>query len=638
MQVPSSKLPQSPKYTPKTSSQVQSESQEIEQPKDSFGTTVKNEALGNARHFSDRAANIVGGAGGVIGASLGASAALAGGAIVGMAAGGAVGMPISTLFSSGGLDFIKTGLSSVGVGAQIGIGVGLVTLAAGGWVVGDKLAGTTAKVATYPVGLATGTANGVLRHLGQEAGALPPLAQEKAPEKPPIVSDKSRFMAGTQYALTGSGGLIGLAGGATIGMAVGAGMETISGIFNGDLGISGVTRAGLIGAGIGGGAGAIVGATGGFKISDMIHSGLNGIAETARISETLLEQDKRGNILDELEQRIDQNAAEFAQEKQAGETNIGNREGSLAARGESLSEEREVLNDKMTNEQGLTQARSDELYSLENARLNEFEDKLDGRKAHLDSEKSRLEGKEADVPELTRTEATRRLDSHKAAEQGKYDNRKGNLENREDGLQQRERDIDRIANDRVQTELNPLREQAADARSDASANRRQAGDLRNEASRLEAAVPGMLSDARGYDRQADIQESTNSGLRSEESRLSREESSVSSSLSSCQADKRRREAEAAAAAAAARRAAEQAAARRRQQSSSSSSSGSWNSGSSSSHRSSSRSSGSSSHRSSSSWGGSSSSRSTSRSSSSSSSHRSSSRSSSSSGHRSRSKW
>ena len=72
MQVPSSKLPQSPKYTPKTSSQVQSESQEIEQPKDSFGTTVKNEALGNARHFSDRAANIVGGAGGVIGASLGA--------------------------------------------------------------------------------------------------------------------------------------------------------------------------------------------------------------------------------------------------------------------------------------------------------------------------------------------------------------------------------------------------------------------------------------------------------------------------------------------------------------------------------------------------------------------------------------
>ena len=541
MQVPSSKLPQSPKYTPKTSSQVQSESQEIEQPKDSFGTTVKNEALGNARHFSDRAANIVGGAGGVIGASLGASAALAGGAIVGMAAGGAVGMPISTLFSSGGLDFIKTGLSSVGVGAQIGIGVGLVTLAAGGWVVGDKLAGTAAKVATYPVGLATGTAKGVLRHMGQEAGALPPLAQEKAAPKAPIVSDKSRFMAGTQYALTGSGGLIGLAGGATIGMAVGAGMETISGIFNGDLGISGVTRAGLIGAGIGGGAGAIVGATGGFKISDMIHSGLNGIAETARISEKLLEQDKRGNILDELEQRIDQNTADFSQEKEAGNANIAKREGALGSRGEALSDKREVLNDKMTNENGLTQGRSDELYENETARLNEFEDKLDGRKSHLDSEKVRLTGKEADVPTLTREEATRRLNSHKAAEQGKYDNRKGNLENREDGLQQRERDIDRIANDRVQDELEPLRQQASNARSDAASNRSAASSARNEAASLNGAVPGILSDARSYDNRASRQESDNNSLRSEVSSLSSRESSLESDVRSCQADKRRRE-------------------------------------------------------------------------------------------------
>ena len=545
MQIQSSKFANAANTTAKAKAadQQQEQQQQPEVPKDSFGTTVKNEALGEARHFSNRAANIVGGAGGVIGASLGASAALAGGAIVGMAAGGAVGMPISTLFSSGGLDFIKTGLSSVGVGAQIGIGVGLVTLAAGGWVVGDKLAGTAAKVATYPVGLATGTAKGVLRHMGQEAGALPPLAREKAPEKPPIVSDKSRFMAGTQYALTGSGGLIGLAGGATIGMAVGAGMETISGIFNGDLGISGVTRAGLIGAGIGGGAGAIVGATGGFKISDMIHSGLNGIAETARISEKLLEQDKRGNILDELEQRIDKNAADFSQEKEAGDTNVAKREGALGSRGEALSEKREILNDKMTNEKGLTQGRSDELYNNETARLNEFEDKLDGRKSHLDSEKVRLTNKEADVPNLTRQEATRRLNSHTASEQGKYDNRKGNLENREGNLQQRERDINRIANDRVQDELEPLRQQAASARSDAAGNRSAASSARNEAARLEGAVPSILSDARSYDNQASRQESENSSLRSEVSSLSSRESGLESDLRSCQADKRRREEE-----------------------------------------------------------------------------------------------
>ena len=543
MQIQSSKFANAANTTAKAKAadQQQEQQQQPEVPKDSFGTTVKNEALGEARHFSNRAANIVGGAGGVIGASLGASAALAGGAIVGMAAGGAVGMPISTLFSSGGLDFIKTGLSSVGVGAQIGIGVGLVTLAAGGWVVGDKLAGTAAKVATYPVGLATGTAKGVLRHMGQEAGALPPLAQEKAAPKAPIVSDKSRFMAGTQYALTGSGGLIGLAGGATIGMAVGAGMETISGIFNGDLGISGVTKAGLIGAGLGGGAGAIVGATGGFKISDMIHSGLNGIAETARISEKLLEQDKRGNILDELEQRIDQNTADFSQEKEAGNANIAKREGALGSRGEALSDKREVLNDKMTNENGLTQGRSDELYENETARLNEFEDKLDGRKSHLDSEKVRLTGKEADVPTLTREEATRRLNSHKAAEQGKYDNRKGNLENREDGLQQRERDIDRIANDRVQDELEPLRQQASNARSDAASNRSAASSARNEAASLNGAVPGILSDARSYDNRASRQESDNNSLRSEVSSLSSRESSLESDVRSCQADKRRRE-------------------------------------------------------------------------------------------------
>ena len=53
--------------------------QETEAPKDSFGSAVKREALNEARHFSDRVANVAGGAGGVVGASLGASAALVGG-------------------------------------------------------------------------------------------------------------------------------------------------------------------------------------------------------------------------------------------------------------------------------------------------------------------------------------------------------------------------------------------------------------------------------------------------------------------------------------------------------------------------------------------------------------------------------
>ena len=119
---------QTAKAAPQAAAADQQE--QAEAPQDSFATTVKNEALGEARHLGNRFANIAGGAGGVIGASIGATAALTGGAIVGMAAGGAAAVPIGTLFSSGGFDAIKTGLSAIGTGGQIGIGLGLVTLAA----------------------------------------------------------------------------------------------------------------------------------------------------------------------------------------------------------------------------------------------------------------------------------------------------------------------------------------------------------------------------------------------------------------------------------------------------------------------------------------------------------------------------
>ena len=135
MQIQTTKRPQSVqnKTAAKADAPAQQQEQEAQAPQDSFGSTVKQSALGEARHMGNRFANVAGGAGGVIGASLGATAALTGGAIVGMAAGGAAAVPIGTFFSSGGFDAIKTGLSAVGTGGQIGIGLGLVTLAAGGW-------------------------------------------------------------------------------------------------------------------------------------------------------------------------------------------------------------------------------------------------------------------------------------------------------------------------------------------------------------------------------------------------------------------------------------------------------------------------------------------------------------------------
>jgi hypothetical protein len=544
MQIQTTKLPQNLKNGAAVAKAAPNQQQQdAEAPQDSFATTVKREALGEARHLSNRVSNITGGAGGVVGASLGASAALVGGSIVGMAAGGAVAGPISTIFSSGGWDYISTGLSSVGVGGQIGIGVGLVTLAAGGWVVGDAIGGLAAKPFAYGAGLATGAVKGTLRHLGQEAGALPPLPTEEKIEKPPIVSEKSAFMANTQRALAGVGGLTGLAGGATIGLAVAAGAETLAGIFQGDLGISAITRAGLIGAGIGGAGGAIVGGVGGMKIADMIHGGLNSIAEGSRISQKLLEQDKRGNLMDELRTRLETNQTDFAKEKEAGDTNIANRENALQGRSQELAQDQQILNDKLTNEDGITDARSNELYTNETKRLETYEAKLDGDKAHLDSENVRLTDKEGNIKNLIRQEADDRREAHQNSEQSKYDTRKGGLESREDALQTKETKINDIAADKVKKELDPLRQEAADSRSQASSNRNQASGLRSDAQRLEGQVGGFLAEARSYETQATLQESQNYGLRSEERNLSSRESSLQSDLSSCQSQKRRKEAE-----------------------------------------------------------------------------------------------
>ena len=515
--------------------------QETEAPKDSFGSAVKREALNEARHFSDRVANVAGGAGGVVGASLGASAALVGGSIVGMAAGGAVGMPISTLFSDGALDFIKTGLSSVGTGAKIGVGLGLVTLAAGGWVLGDKLVGGAAKAVSYPLGLTAGAFKGGARHLGQEAGAIPPEKRIEMPETPDLVSKKSKFMAGTQYAFAGVGGLTGLAGGATIGMAVGAGTEAVASAFKGDFSAAAVTTAGLWGAAIGGAGGTLIGGIGGMKIADMIHGGLNGIAETARISETLLEQDKRGNLMDDLRDRLETNKADFEKEKQAGDKNVENREKSLNARSERLTEMQQTVNDKLTNEDGLTQARSNELYSNETERLKTYEQRLDADKEHLDSEQVRLTGKEGNIDNLIREEATNRREAHRDAEQAKHDTRKGNLESRDRSLQQREANINEIADDRVQSELQPLRDETQRARNSADSNRREASNLRSQAASLEGQVGGILAEASSYESRASSQERENSSLRSEVRSLDSEESRLESDLRECEEEKRHRD-------------------------------------------------------------------------------------------------
>ena len=97
MQIQTTKRPVQNQIAPKTETVDLEQQQQPEAPQDSFGSTVKQSALGEARHLGNRFANVAGGAGGVIGASLGATAALTGGAIVGMAAGGAAAVPIGTL-------------------------------------------------------------------------------------------------------------------------------------------------------------------------------------------------------------------------------------------------------------------------------------------------------------------------------------------------------------------------------------------------------------------------------------------------------------------------------------------------------------------------------------------------------------
>ncbi len=522
--------------------------EQAELPKDSFGSTVKREALGEARDLSRRVSNMTAGAGGIIGASAGAWTGMVGGAMVGVAAGGAVAAPISSILSNGGWDFIKTGFQTVGTAGQIGMAVGATALAVGGWVVGSKVGEVAGAPLPYAFGLGTGAVKGTLRHLGQEAGALPPKAPEpKPPAAPPSVSNDSFLVKNAGRALGGFGLLAGAAGGGTVGALLGTGAEVVSGLVSGDLGLSAVTRAGLIYGGIGATAGAVTGMVGGMALAKGVQSAVSGVVDGTRMSRHWLELEKKDSLMNDLERRLVTNESDFGKEQQAGNANIAQREQALGSRQEKLTEQRTVLNETISNEQGLTSGRSDQLYTQKTQDLNAYEGKLDGTKAHLDSENSRLQTKESSLETLIRDEATARRENHQNTNQAKYDSRKTGLENREVDLQGQEKRIDQTAENQAQAELQPLRDETAKANRQANDARNDASRLRSETSQIEAAIPGIISEANRYESRASSQEGTNSGLRIEAGRLSSRESSLSSELSSCQRDrdaaKRRRQEE-----------------------------------------------------------------------------------------------
>lgn len=516
---------------------------QAEAPKDSFGTTVKDSALGEARDYYRSVGDITGGMGGLLGVAAGAWTGLAGGAIVGMAAGAAVAAPIATVFSNGGLDFIKTGFQSVGVGGKIGMVAGAVTLAAGGWVMGRKTGQVVGGAIPAAIGLTAGAGKGVLRHLGAEAGALPAKRSETKKDDGEEFGKDEKWLDHTRGITGAIGGFTGVAGGAAIGAVAWAGVETISGIANGNFDIGALLSAGGTGALIGGGAGLVTGFVGGAQIAKGVQNVVGGIAEASSISRKLIEQDKKKGALNDFEAEIDLNQAKFKQEVEAGDKNIANRESSLNSRNEKLSAEKVKLNDTITNESGITVARSNELYTNETQRLSTYEAKLDGDKIFLDSEQVRLTGKEGDIKNLIRTEATTRRENHRTENQNRYDTRKAGLESREDDLKGQELNIDKTADQQVQAELEPLRQQAREARNEARDNRNTASNYRSDASSMESQVGGVLADARNLESRANSQESQNSSLRSQKNSLEREVSSVESRLSSCEIEKRAKEQE-----------------------------------------------------------------------------------------------
>lgn len=496
-----------------------------EPPKDGFAGAVGKESLRTAISYANAFGTVAGGAVGVASMVPAMYAGVLGGAVVGAALGGGIGPVIASVGSSGALNFIGTTFTTLGVGAKAGMIVGGLAGASGGWKVGNVVGGLAGKVPGAVVGGGVGALKGGWNHLqGVTGGALPEGSKPSEPSAPKKndlnqMSGVGKFAASV---VAGTGLLAGVAGGAAMGAGVMTAGSLTSGLLAKDLtwsALTGAAQGGAIGGAIIFG---VIGAVGGWSLVKAGESAIQGAVNKFHQGQQWLELDKKENLLNEQETKL--NALEAATNKANTEAqaDILKRTQQLDGRQAVVAEQETEFQHKTANQASLSEARSEELYKDEKGRLVSSERGLNAEKVRLDGEKQRIDTKEQQVPELVLQRSTRLLKDLENNLESKYQDRRGKLDERDRQLQREEANIPQVVQQKVEAELKPLKQDIARTRDQAEDLRREADSMRREASSMMSQVPGVLQQAQNerdragrLDREADNLQPSFDRLRSD---------------------------------------------------------------------------------------------------------------------------
>lgn len=504
---------------------------------------AKQGAHRTAAAWAEDVGNVGAGIGGLTLMTLGLYGGVIGGALAGGILGGGFAGPVASALSSGGAwNFLSTGLSTVGAVGKGGMILGGLAGMAGGWRAGSKLGEVAAKPVPYLLGLAPGAVKGTIDHLRDEAGVPARQRPVEEREERPEVPEKAKGAVKLAGQILGGGALLaGLAGGGAIGAGIATGASLTQGLIASNLNFTALAGSAAVGAGIGAVVFGGILFVGGMTIVEGLSKGVREIRYRFAQGREYIEQGKKEAALDKIEKDVEKSEKDLATEKAAAERNQAERSQAVSNRDQGVAQVRARTAELTTNEESLVLGRTDELYDGKKKELGDFETFLDNRKSHLDSENARITQKEADVPGLTREEATRRRETHRAQNQGEYDRRKAGLENREGNLKGQEQAIPQTVQGMVEKELQPLRNERDRLLQEARNDRSEASRLDGQASADNMRVPILLGQASSDRSRANSVESENSRLGSEVSSLRSTVSSKESELSRIRREREDRE-------------------------------------------------------------------------------------------------
>jgi hypothetical protein len=469
-----------------------------EGPKDSFGGAVAKETARTAISYANAFGTVTGGAVGVASMVPALYAGVLGGAVVGAALGGGFGPVIASVGSHGALNFIGQTFTTVGIGAKAGMIVGGLAGASGGWTVGNVVGGLAGKVPGAVVGAGVGALKGGWNHVQGEVGAaLPGPAKPNEPVAPK--QDDLNKMSGVgKFAASVVAGT-GLLGGAVGGAALGAGVMSAGSLAGGlmahNLTLSAMTGAAASGAIFGGVIFGVIGAVGGWNLVKAGEATIKGAINKVHQGQQWLELDKKENVLNEQEGKLNTLEASTNKAHTEAVADIKNRTQELDGRQGTVGDKEAEVAMKNKNVDKLSSDRSEELYKDEKGRLVKGEADQNAEKVRLDGEKLRIDSKEKQVPELVLQASNKKLKDLENGLEANYQDRKGKLEDRDRQLQREEANIPTVVAQNVDNQLKPIRQDIDRTRDQANSLSNKAQSDRQQANSMQAQVPGVLAQA-----------------------------------------------------------------------------------------------------------------------------------------------